>query len=534
MQPKVRILLKGLALIAGVALLTAPAFAQVAFSVSSLPQQARFEGLTETMGAVQATNNGAAGVVKAGSSVTVVYSATITNLTTSGVSGNQAVLTCSAGVTGGGGVCAGAATVTVGNAAGGQITISFTADTTFGVGSYMLVSQVRVNVNALGSGTSTVTATLSGTSSFPTSNPLTFTNATVPVAAIVNPSLSTAFSANGVLPQTLQTCAILVGGFTVGVTERYPAAFTTVAQEGSATPSGFTPSFPAVNGTSAVVTITGLPSGISVLAGAPVVGSNGVLPLGATTSTNPQTSSGSALTFSFPTNAGSTSTIDSANIPFSVGILNSAGTGVTTGSIAALGTTVTVSAAVSIGPIQAASSGPVSMATNTEGSGNVLTVGDCVTNLLFPFATNQVGFDTAIKIANTSSDKLAFSSGGATAQNGTCTLSFWPTDLTTQTGTATGNLGTPSQITTPSIPAGGVYEFMLSGTSFKLQSGYMIGVCRFLDAYGYSYVLNGSQASATISEGLPALVIPSTTLTAGRLGNVAFTGAGGTYESLNP
>src|SRR5438309_10044948 len=73
-------------------LATAPAFAQVAFTVSSLPQQARFEGLTETMGAVQATNNGVAGTVKAGSSITVLYSASIVTSTLVA----QNVLTCSA------------------------------------------------------------------------------------------------------------------------------------------------------------------------------------------------------------------------------------------------------------------------------------------------------------------------------------------------------------------------------------------------------------------------------------------------------
>src|SRR5258708_31297402 len=80
-------------------LLSTLAFAQgVQFQVSSLPQQARIEGLTETMGAVvvQAT---APGTIPAGSSVTVLYSGTIT----SPVSGQ-------ASIAGGGGGPAGTGT----------------------------------------------------------------------------------------------------------------------------------------------------------------------------------------------------------------------------------------------------------------------------------------------------------------------------------------------------------------------------------------------------------------------------------------
>jgi hypothetical protein len=142
-----------------------------------------------------------------------------------------------------------------------------------------------------------------------------------------------------------------------------------------------------------------------------------------------------------------------------------------------------------------------------------------VTNLLFPFTTNQVGFDTNVQISNTSADKLAFPSGGATAQAGTCTLTYYPTDLTTQTASVSGNAGTPSQFTTPSIPAGGAYAFAQSTSTFKNQSGYMFAVCRFLDAHGFSFVVNGTPTTGTISQGLLALVIPNGSISTGRLAN---------------
>jgi hypothetical protein len=347
------------------------------------------------------------------------------------------------------------------------------------------------------------------------------------VASVVSPSLTTSFTAAA---NAMQTCSVVTQSFSVVVGERYPAALTTTAQE-----SAFTPAYPPNNGTQITVSLAGVPAGMGVaFSGVNSGGTTGAfVPASfSTTSTTTQAGNGS---FTFSVIGGTTSSSDQVQFDFKIGSLNSAGTALSGTSIAALGTTVNVTASVSLGPVQAASAGPVSFAANTQGSGTVATVGDCVTNMLFSFVTNQVGFDTSIQISNTSSDALAFSSGNATKQNGTCTLTLYPTDLTTQTATAAGAVGTPSQITTPSIAAGGVYSFLQSGTSFKNQSGYVIAVCRFLDAHGFGFVLNGPQATATISQGLLALIIPNNTITNGRVNTVP-TGATGTanlaYETL--
>src|SRR5882724_2921226 len=110
----------------------APAFAQgVAFQASSLPQQARVEGLTETMGAVviQATGTG---TVKSGSSITVVYSGAITNLSTG--STNNGVLACNSVNTTN--TCAGLNVPAV-NSGSNQLTIQFNTDQAFTPGSYI-------------------------------------------------------------------------------------------------------------------------------------------------------------------------------------------------------------------------------------------------------------------------------------------------------------------------------------------------------------------------------------------------------------
>jgi hypothetical protein len=463
------------------------------------------------------------GTIPAGSSVTLVYSGSIAspgNFT--GTNG----LSCSiGGVT----TCAGFSV----SATGSQFTVSFVTSQTFATGDYIEVSEIRMNVNALGTGTSTVTATLSGTSATPTTNPITFTQSQVVVASIVNPSIKGTIAATAT---AIQTCSVPLSGssvFSVKVAENYPAAFTSAADESSFTGSIYT----IANGSQVNIVVSNVPAGLAVSpvsysttttgTDTMVVGENG---------SAFQVSTGAALTFTFFVTGDSTGAIDTFTVNFNIGLPNSGGTAFS-GSVAALpaiGTVVNVTATVSLGP----SSGVVSFATNNEGSGTVVTIGDCVTNLLFPFSTNQVGFDTNIQISNTSSDKLAFASGGATAQSGTCTLTYYPTDLTTQTATAAGAAGTPSQFTTPTIPSGGAYSFAQSTSTFKGQSGYLFAVCRFLDAHGFSYVVNGTPTTGTISQGLLALVIPNASLATGRLANPSGAtggvsiGAAGSWEGL--
>jgi len=523
---------------------SAPAYAAgVAFQASSLPLQVRGEGLTETIGAVvlQATGTG---TVPAGSSITIVYSGGIASASTAFPGGNTNGLSCSIASLGVA-TCGAGTTDFSTSATGSQFTVAFNSAVTFAPGDYIEISQVRMNVNALGSATSSVTATLSGTSSAPTTAPITFTQSQVVVASIVNPSVKGSTSGTPVI----QTCNVAIGTFSVTATEKYPAAITSGGAPGL-DENNFTGTIYTINNGSLInVTVTNVPSGLAVVANTWQVSINGGAASGATAfgstasgitvstaSTTNQTSTGAALTWTFSVVGDSTGAIESYTFNFSIGLPKSSAPFVQTGTLPAIGTVVSATATVSLSP----SSGIVSFATNNEGSGTVATVGDCVTNLLFPFTTNQAGFDSNIQVSNTSADKTAFPSGGATAQAGTCTMTFYPTDLTTQTNSAAGTAGTPSQFTTPTIPAGGAYSFAQSTSAFKGQSGYMFAVCRFLDAHGFSFVVNGTPSTGTISQGLLALVIPNNSIPgtgaapAGRLSNPAnnATFAAGTYEGL--
>ena len=94
--------------------------------------------------------------------------------------------------------------------------------------------------------------------------------------------------------------------------------------------------------------------------------------------------------------------------------------------------------------------------------------------LLFPFVSNQVGFDTGIVIANTSLDPF-----GHSGQNGTCTLDYYGANA-------------PASQTSQEIRAGSLLVMTLSGGGTHGMpgapnfQGYVIAKCTFPLARGYS------------------------------------------------
>jgi hypothetical protein len=118
----------------------------------------------------------------------------------------------------------------------------------------------------------------------------------------------------------------------------------------------------------------------------------------------------------------------------------------------------------------------------------------CTTNLLFPFVTNQAGFDTGIALLNTTSDPF-----GTAAQQGTCTMYFYGNN-------APANFVTP--VITPGLgvntsPAGN-WAFMASNIAPNFE-GYMIAICNFQLAHGYAFVSDvGAQK---LAHGYLALIL---------------------------
>ena len=135
----------------------------------------------------------------------------------------------------------------------------------------------------------------------------------------------------------------------------------------------------------------------------------------------------------------------------------------------------------------------VGSSTNTVGGG---TFSVCSTSLLFPFVTNQAGFDTTLLISNTSSDP--FGSNGATAQAGTCSLNFYGTGGPS-----------PANVTTSDVASGTSYVQLLSNVAAGFQ-GYMIAQCNFQYAHGGAFLTNGLGLGGRLSAGYFAGVIPDT------------------------
>jgi hypothetical protein len=123
---------------------------------------------------------------------------------------------------------------------------------------------------------------------------------------------------------------------------------------------------------------------------------------------------------------------------------------------------------------------------------NIFTIIQCTTQLLFPFLTNQAGFDTGIAIANTTSDPF-----GTHPQAGTCSLNFYGQNA-------------PPQFVTPIIPSGnniappGNWAFQASNIAPNFE-GYMIAICNFQLAHATAIITDlGAQR---LAYGYQALIL---------------------------
>jgi hypothetical protein len=148
-----------------------------------------------------------------------------------------------------------------------------------------------------------------------------------------------------------------------------------------------------------------------------------------------------------------------------------------------------------ISSVVTAASSPVPRFISTSANLTGFSIIGCVTNLLFPFVTNQAGFDTGIAIAATSQDPF-----GTALQSGTCTLNFY-------------GAGAPAAFTTPTVTAGTVYTTLASTVSAGFQ-GYMIAQCKFQFAHGFAFITDGFGGPGRgLSEGYLPLILPNGTST---------------------
>ncbi len=120
-------------------------------------------------------------------------------------------------------------------------------------------------------------------------------------------------------------------------------------------------------------------------------------------------------------------------------------------------------------------------------------------NFLFPFVTNQAGFDTGIVLANTSSDP--FGASGATPTAGSCTLNFYGA------GAPTPNTGVAAPGGT--LASGASTAFTLSSVAPGFQ-GYVIASCNFGAVAGFAFPASNLTANGgyELSETPEVIALP--------------------------
>ncbi len=147
---------------------------------------------------------------------------------------------------------------------------------------------------------------------------------------------------------------------------------------------------------------------------------------------------------------------------------------------------------------------PLPRFVDTSTAASALTIVPCTCNLLFPFITNQLGFDTGVAIANTSLDPY-----GSVPQTGPITLNFYG-ELSGGTALTTAQ----ATVITPAVPAGCIYTMTLSGGGSVMNcangptgtmpplagfQGYLIAQSQFLYCHGFAFI--SSQGGSSLAEG---------------------------------
>jgi hypothetical protein len=261
---------------------------------------------------------------------------------------------------------------------------------------------------------------------------------------------------------------------------------------------------PAAGTTLGTITLVGSATG-TITAATPLSATSSI-----TAGTAALTVSGGSATayFLFAPGSASSTTTESFSVPFYT--VQSAN--------AVAASTTAVTAAVSFAPIGASNTIPSFVVGPSTVTTTLSTYSGCTTSLLFPFVSNQLGFDTGIAIANTSSDP--FGSKGATPQQGICTMYFY------------GNgAPSPANVATPVVPTGSVYTTVLSSVAAGFQ-GYIIAQCSFQYAHGFAFIEDGVGPTGGLSQGYLAGVIPDVNQVGSRPASPGTASAAGTGETL--
>jgi hypothetical protein len=437
--------------------------------------------------------------------------------TLSGTAGNsEAILTiCPAQALGTGCinpttlVAVGGSTFYQGTVSGSIVTFS---GVTFPAAFTAQISNIRVNLSgsAIGSTPTPITESIfAGTNGLAT---VVYNNVTVGygLKSLVTPSiLANAFGPIVTNYTVCQGSTTAATSFTVVLAETFGGFFKTQTgvnsvpppvsaiqngEQGSYQIAGNTVIGTAASGTQFTLTFANLPSVATVYlpptvnftaqtaAGPPpVVSTVGTLSLPATSvpvaAPSPfaglvaYTPSSGTVTATYTVTASSAAYVETFNVPVVVGFAANAASA--QGPVTVLAAYAPAAALTG----QATSIPDFAPTSNTPLNGSTISI--CQTSLLFPFVTNQLGFDTGLVLSNTSTDPLGIAGKSfATPQAGACTLNFYGAGAPTS-GSAAAPGGAAATGTTNA--------FLLSSVAPGFQ-GYMIAVCANLWEHGFAYI----------------------------------------------
>ena len=186
------------------------------------------------------------------------------------------------------------------------------------------------------------------------------------------------------------------------------------------------------------------------------------------------------------------SAVEQANIPIGVAFISN-----TAQNLPAPGQTTLNASFAPLSTVGTASStAPIPRFCDQSVARNTFLIVVCQCNLLFPFVTNQAGFDTGIALANTTVDPY-----GTTPQNGTVSVFYF--------GNTAGGGAAPTKQVTQVVPAGQELIFNLSGGgNFGMQAtpgfqGYIITIANFQFCHAFAFI---SDVGATrLAEGYLAI-----------------------------
>ena len=154
-----------------------------------------------------------------------------------------------------------------------------------------------------------------------------------------------------------------------------------------------------------------------------------------------------------------------------------------------------------------------------EDDGDILTVSECVTYLLYPFVTcgSTAGWSTGMSVANTTMDDDVFGEKkGAAPQAGSVTLFGYPKSAKAADGSSGETGDAVMMMLSPNLAAGDTIATACPMVTEGGWEGYAIVRAAFRHAHGMAFVIgNMDGGAADVAHGYMALVVPDPQFTEG-------------------